>query len=53
MKREKYYRRKFTSRSSLIDMIHNYMEYYNNRRIQRKLHIMTPMEFHDQYFEAA
>jgi putative transposase len=53
IKREKYYRRKFTSRSSLINMIHNYMEYYNNRRIQRKLHIMTPMEFHDHYFEAA
>lgn len=53
IKREKYYRRNFTSRSSLVEMIHSYMEYYNNRRIQRKLHIMTPMAFHNNYFIAA
>lgn len=53
IKREKYYRRKFTSCSSLVEMIHDYIEYYNNRRIQRKLHIMTPMAFHHHYFNAA
>ncbi|MDE1550047.1 IS3 family transposase [Jeotgalibaca sp. YN-L-12] len=53
IKREKYYRRTFTSCSSLVAMIHSYMEYYNNKRIQRKLHIMTPMAFHHNYYNAA
>ena len=27
-------------------------EYYNNRRLQRKLHIMTPMAFHELTLKA-
>lgn len=44
IKREKYYSRKFSDRKQLIQMIEEYMEYYNNRRLQRKLGVMTPME---------
>ena len=31
----------------------DYIEYYNNRRLQRKLHIMTPMAFHELTLKAA
>ena len=53
LKREKYCGRKFTSREELVTMIRDYMAYYNTGRYQRKLHVMTPMEFHDHYYEAA
>ncbi|WP_376715837.1 IS3 family transposase, partial [Enterococcus raffinosus] len=44
---------KFTSRTELVTMIANYMDYYNNGRYQRKLHVLTPMEYHNLYYEAA
>ena len=53
IKREKYYGKKFTSRTELVTMIANYMDYYNNGRYQRKLHVLTPMEYHNLYYEAA
>lgn len=53
LKREKYYGHKFTSREELVAMITQYIHYYNNGRYQRKLHVMTPMEFHRHYDEAA
>ncbi|WP_347298929.1 IS3 family transposase [Candidatus Enterococcus ferrettii] len=53
IKREQYYGKKFTSRSELVTMIDSYINYYNNGRYQRKLHILTPMEYHSQYYEAA
>ncbi|MFR2871797.1 MAG: IS3 family transposase [Dorea longicatena] len=31
----------------------NYIDYYNNQRLQRKLHVMTPMKYHEQYTKAA
>ena len=34
----------FYHRHSLANAIVNYIDYYNKQRIQRKLHIMTPME---------
>ncbi|MGN9223408.1 IS3 family transposase [Coprococcus comes] len=34
-------------------MIESYMEYYNNRRLQRNLGVLTPMEKHEQYILAA
>ena len=37
IKRERYYGKRFTSRESVVEMIEDYMEYYNNRRLQRKL----------------
>ncbi|MFR6302507.1 IS3 family transposase [Enterococcus avium] len=31
----------------------NYKDYYKNGRYQRKLHTITPMEYHNLYYEAA
>ena len=53
LKRERYYGRKFTDRGSLVSMIEEYIAYYNNRRLQRNLGVMTPMEKHAAYIKAA
>ncbi len=37
----------------IVGMIESYMEYYNNRRLQRNLGVLTPMEKHEQYILAA
>lgn len=50
LKRERYYGMKYTSKKALVEMITSYIDYYNNKRYQRKLNIMTPMEKHQQYF---
>ena len=44
LKRERYYGRRFTTRESLVQMIEEYIAYYNSRRLQRNLGILTPME---------
>lgn len=41
------------SGTALVGMIESYMEYYNNRRLQRNLGVLTPMEKHEQYILAA
>lgn len=46
LKRERYYGRHFASKQELITMIHCYISYYNNRRVQRNLGVLTPMEKH-------
>ena len=46
LKREWYYGRRFTSREDLVRMIEGYMDYYNNRRVQRNLGVLTPMEMY-------
>lgn len=53
LKRERYYGNRFTDRETLVKMIEDYIEYYNNKRLQRNLGILTPMEKHNQYFLAA
>lgn len=53
LKRELYYGHKFSSRDQLIQAISDYIIYYNYQRLQRRLHVMTPMEFHEQYAKAA
>ena len=53
LKRERYYGRRFTSREELVSMIENYITYYNNRRVQRNLGVLTPMEKHEQHLMAA
>jgi transposase InsO family protein len=53
LKRERYYGRRFTDRESLVSMIENYIEYYNNRRLQRNLGVLTPIEKHENYLAAA
>ena len=46
LKRERYYGRQFTSKRELVQMIENYIRYYNTRRVQRNLGVLTPMEKH-------
>ena len=53
LKRERYYGRRFTNREELLHMIRSYISYYNNRRVQRNLGILTPMEKHQQCLLAA
>ena len=53
LKRERYYGRRFTDRESLVKMIEDYIRYYNHRRLQRNLGVLTPMEKHNQYLAAA
>lgn len=47
IKREMYYGRKYYDRETLVRAIEDYLDYYNNRRYQRKLMILTPMEAHE------
>ncbi|MEK2456463.1 IS3 family transposase [Tetragenococcus halophilus] len=53
IKREKYYGKRFNSRQALVEMITNYITYYNYGRYQRKLSVRTPMEVHQQYLKAS
>lgn len=46
LKSEMYYLRKFTDEQELISAIEHYIYFYNTKRYQRRLHCMTPMEFH-------
>ena len=47
LKRERYYGRRFTSKRELVQMIQQYIRYYNTRRVQRNLGVLTPMEKHE------
>ena len=53
LKRERYYGVRFTSKEELAEMITSYIEYYNNRRYQRGLGVLTPMERYEQYYTIA
>ena len=44
LKRERYYGRRFTCKRELVQMIKTYIHYYNTRRVQRNLGVLTPME---------
>jgi len=52
IKREIYYGRKFTSREELAQSIVDYIDYYNNRRYQRRLFTLTPMEVYTHLMAA-
>ena len=52
LKRERYYGKRFTSKKELTDMIENYIRYYNTRRVQRNLGVLTPMEKHNLFLAA-
>ncbi len=52
IKREKYYGRKFISREQLVQVITNYIDYYNNHRYQRRLFTLAPMEVYKQFMAA-
>lgn len=47
IKREMYYGRKYHDRKTLVKAIEDYLDYYNNRRYQRKLMTLAPMEAHE------
>ena len=49
LKSEMYYLRRFTERDELIHAIEDYIYFYNHSRFQKRLHCMTPMEFHYAY----
>jgi len=53
LKRERYYGKRFKDKDSLVTMIEEYIEYYNNRRLQRNLGVLTPMEKHNNYLMVA
>ena len=38
---------------TLVKMLEEYIDYYNNKRLQRNLGILTPMEKHEIYLQAA
>ena len=46
LKRERYYGKRFTSKQELVQMIECYIRYYNTRRVQRNLGVLTPIEKH-------
>ena len=49
IKRERYYGKRSFSRDSVVAMIENYIEYYNHKRLQRNLGVLTPIEKHELY----
>lgn len=53
LKRERYYGKKFADRESLVRMIDDYIVYYNSKRLQRNLGVLTPMEKHVRFYLAA
>lgn len=53
MKREMYYTKKYQTKEELIRAIQEYMDYYTNKRVQRKLGVLTPMEYHKKMLTAA
>ena len=52
LKRERYYGKRFTDRASLVTMIEDFIQSYNNERLQRNLGVLSPMEKHVSYFAA-
>ena len=44
LKRERYYGKRFTNKQELVQMIENYIRYYNAHRVQRNLGVLTPLE---------
>ncbi|MFR2691795.1 MAG: IS3 family transposase [Enterocloster bolteae] len=41
-----YYTKKYAAKEELMAAIHDYMNYYTNKREQRKLETLTPTEYH-------
>ena len=53
MKREMYYGRKYKTKGELIKAIEDYIDYYTNKRVQRNLGVVTPMEFYERKMQEA
>ena len=41
-----YYGRNYKTKEALTKAIEDYIDYYTNKRVQRNLGIVTPMEFY-------
>jgi len=52
LKRERYYGKRYTDKASIVKMIEDYILYYNTKRLQRNLGVLTPMEKHELYLAA-
>jgi transposase InsO family protein len=52
IKTEMYYLKRFIDYYSLVEAIHNYIEFYNNNRYQEKLGGLAPMEFREIFLAA-
>jgi transposase InsO family protein len=52
LKRERYYGKRFANRETLVKMVEDYIEYYNTKRLQRNLGVMTPLIKNELYFAA-
>ena len=52
LKRERYYGKRFISKQALVQMIGDDIRYYNTRRVQRNLGVLTPMEKYERYLAA-
>lgn len=53
LKREMYYGSKFADQTELKQAVSDYIYYYNHQRLQRRLSIMSPMEYHLNFSLAA
>ena len=53
LKSEMYYLKSFQSYDELVNAVSEYIEYYNNRRYQKRLKCMTPMEYRNYLREKA
>ena len=42
----------YESRNDLVNALEGYLHYYNFERLQRRLSIMTPQEYHNHYLAA-
>ena len=51
MKQEMYYGKKYKTKEELMLAIEKYIDYYTNKRVQRNLEVLTPLEFHEQKLE--
>ncbi|WP_199874280.1 IS3 family transposase [Paraclostridium bifermentans] len=48
LKSEMYYLKKFQTFDELKLAIDNYIDFYNNKRLQKKLKGLSPMEYREQ-----
>ena len=51
MKTELYYNRKFETKEELIEAMIEWIDYYNNERIQHNLKGKTPIEYRNLALE--
>ena len=53
MTKEMYYGRKYKTKEVLIKAIEDYIDYCINKRVQRNLGVVTPMEFYKEKLQEA